>query len=222
MVDTATSVTGIDEAGIDRQVRLRGSAIIAAVKAAGVGIVVSVPDITTSEGLLRPLASDTSMQLVRICKEDEGVAICLGLAYCGKRALLLIQNTGFLDSINALRGIAVEYGEEKIAEWLIDHRADVNARAELDVDGYGGHTPLFHTTVTFSIQADDSLARLLIRNGADPNLRATFRWPCFTRMGDGSPREYHDVTAMGFATAFQDPHCVNEAAIHVLREHGGN
>jgi sulfopyruvate decarboxylase TPP-binding subunit len=111
MVDTATSETGIDETGIDRQDRLRGSAIIAAVKASGVGIVVSVPDITTSEGLLRPLANDTSMQLVRICKEDEGVAICLGLAYCGKRALLLIQNTGFLDSINALRGIAVEYGE---------------------------------------------------------------------------------------------------------------
>jgi sulfopyruvate decarboxylase subunit alpha len=106
MVDTATS-----ETGIDRRDRLRGSAIIAAVKASGVGIVVSVPDITTSEGLLRPLANDTSMQLVRICKEDEGVAICLGLAYCGKRALLLIQNTGFLDSINALRGIAVDYGE---------------------------------------------------------------------------------------------------------------
>jgi sulfopyruvate decarboxylase subunit alpha len=111
MVDTATSATGIDETGIDRRDRLHGSAIIAAVKAAGVGIVVSVPDITTSEGLLRPLANDRSMQLVRICKEDEGVAICLGLAYCGKRALLLIQNTGFLDSINALRGIAVEYGE---------------------------------------------------------------------------------------------------------------
>jgi hypothetical protein len=40
MVDTATSETGIDETGIDRQDRLRGSAIIAAVKASGVGIVV--------------------------------------------------------------------------------------------------------------------------------------------------------------------------------------
>ncbi len=117
--------------------------------------------------------------------------------------------------------IAVEYGEKKIAEWLIAHGADVNACAEVDAEGFGGNTPLFHTTVTFSIEADDSLARLLIRNGADPNLRATFRWPCFTRMGDGCPREYRDVTAMGFAMEFQDPHCVNEAAIHAIREHGG-
>jgi sulfopyruvate decarboxylase subunit alpha len=99
------------ETSVDRQDRLRGSAIIAAIKASGIDHVVSVPDITTSEGLLRPLAEDPTITLVRVCKEDEGVAICLGLAYCGKRALLLIQNTGFLDSINALRGIAVEYGE---------------------------------------------------------------------------------------------------------------
>src|SRR5471030_2198209 len=87
MAEPASSVTSVD--GPDR---LRGSAIIAAVKASGIDFVVSVPDITTSEGLLRPLANDPAVTLVRICKEDEGVAICLGLAYCGKRALLLIQN----------------------------------------------------------------------------------------------------------------------------------
>jgi sulfopyruvate decarboxylase TPP-binding subunit len=44
-----------------------------------------------------------------VCKEDEGIGICAGLAHCDKRALLLIQQTGLLDSINALRGVAVEY-----------------------------------------------------------------------------------------------------------------
>jgi sulfopyruvate decarboxylase TPP-binding subunit len=68
-----------------------------------------VPDITTSEGLLRPLAKLSDPRLIRICKEDEGVAICAGLAYTGKRGLLLIQQTGLLDSINAVRGVAVEY-----------------------------------------------------------------------------------------------------------------
>ena len=33
-----------------------------------------------------------------------------GLSYC-EGALTLIQDTGFLDSINAIRGIAVEYGQ---------------------------------------------------------------------------------------------------------------
>src|SRR5580692_9475972 len=37
------------------------------------------------------------------------VLIATGLAYSGKRSLTLIQHTGFLDSINAIRGVAVEY-----------------------------------------------------------------------------------------------------------------
>ena len=88
---------------------LSGAAIIREIKASRIDFVVSVPDITTSEGLLRPLARETAPRLIRVCKEDEGVGICAGLSYCGKRALLLIQQTGMLDSINAMRGVAVEY-----------------------------------------------------------------------------------------------------------------
>lgn len=88
---------------------LSGSGIIREIKASGIEFVVSVPDITTSEGLLRPLARETTPRLIRVCKEDEGIGICAGLSYCGKRALLLIQQTGMLDSINAIRGVAVEY-----------------------------------------------------------------------------------------------------------------
>jgi sulfopyruvate decarboxylase subunit alpha len=89
---------------------LQGSSIIAEIKASGIEFVVSVPDITTSEGLLRPLSLGTTPRVIRVCKEDEGIAICAGLAYTGRRALLLIQQTGLLDSINAVRGVAVEYG----------------------------------------------------------------------------------------------------------------
>jgi len=88
---------------------LSGAAIIREIKASRIDFIVSVPDITTSEGLLRPLAREASPRLIRVCKEDEGVGICAGLSYCDKRALLLIQQTGMLDSINALRGVAVEY-----------------------------------------------------------------------------------------------------------------
>jgi sulfopyruvate decarboxylase subunit alpha len=88
---------------------LRGSSIIAEIKASRIEFVVSVPDITTSEGLLRPLSQSTTPRLIRVCKEDEGVGICAGLSYTGRRSLLLIQQTGLLDSINAVRGVAVEY-----------------------------------------------------------------------------------------------------------------
>ena len=88
---------------------LHGSAILAAIKASGVQFVLSVPDIVTSAGLLRPIARDPDLRLVRVCKEDECIGIASGLSYCDKRALILIQYTGFLDSINAIRAVAVEY-----------------------------------------------------------------------------------------------------------------
>src|SRR5580704_11576038 len=89
---------------------LRGASIIGGIKASRIEFIVSVPDITTSEGLLRPLSQMSDPRLIRVCKEDEGVAICAGLSYCGRRSLLLIQQTGLFDSINAIRGVAVEYG----------------------------------------------------------------------------------------------------------------
>lgn len=89
--------------------RLRGRTLIDALHAARVRVVVSVPDLCTSEGLLRPISSEPGLRLVRVCKEDEGVSICAALSYAGIRAVLLLQQTGLLDSINALRAIAIDY-----------------------------------------------------------------------------------------------------------------
>jgi sulfopyruvate decarboxylase subunit alpha len=82
--------------------------IIREVKRAGIRFVVALPDRTTSERLLKPMLQDEELRMVQVCKEDEGVSICSGLYSTGHRSLLLIQYTGLLDSINSLRGIAVE------------------------------------------------------------------------------------------------------------------
>jgi sulfopyruvate decarboxylase TPP-binding subunit len=91
------------------QAQLKGASILAAIKQSGVEFVLSVPDIVTSKGLLFPIAKDPTLRLVRVCKEDECVGIASGLHYSDKRALILIQYTGFLDSLNAIRAVAVEY-----------------------------------------------------------------------------------------------------------------
>ena len=88
---------------------LSGPAIISAIKKAGVEFILSVPDISTSTGLLWPIARDPDFRLIRTCREGETVGIGAGLSYCNKRALLLFQNTGMLGSINELRAVAVEY-----------------------------------------------------------------------------------------------------------------
>jgi sulfopyruvate decarboxylase subunit alpha len=93
------------------KVELHGAKIIAAIKDSGVKFILSVPDIVTSAGLLRPISRDPDLNLVRVCKEDECIGIASGLWYCDQRALVLIQYTGFLDSINAIRAVAVEYAQ---------------------------------------------------------------------------------------------------------------
>jgi sulfopyruvate decarboxylase subunit beta len=86
-----------------------GSAIMAAIKKAEVEFIVSVPDIVTSDGLLWPISKDPDFQLLRVCKEDEGVSICGAMSYNNTRALLLMQQTGLMDSLNAIRAIGVDY-----------------------------------------------------------------------------------------------------------------
>ena len=118
------AITGTDSHSLD------GRRIIAAIKASKIEYVLSVPDITTSSGLLAPIAQDKELRLIRVCKEDECIGIASGLSYCDKRALILIQHTGFLDSINAIRGVAVEYKQPIcMMVGLLQHEPEREPRA---------------------------------------------------------------------------------------------
>jgi ankyrin repeat protein len=118
--------------------------------------------------------------------------------------------------------IAVEFQEAEITEWLINRGADVNARSAVDADGFGGQTPLFHTAVSLPPRTD-TLARMLLTNGADPALRTTLRKQ-LVDMGDPEKErlhEFHNVTAFEFARQFQEPRLINEAAIAAILEQTG-
>jgi sulfopyruvate decarboxylase subunit alpha len=87
---------------------LTADAIIREIKRAGIQFVVALPDRTTSHHLLKTLLKDPDMRVVQVCKEDEGISICSGLFAAGHRSVMMMQMTGLLDSVNALRGVAVE------------------------------------------------------------------------------------------------------------------
>jgi sulfopyruvate decarboxylase TPP-binding subunit len=77
-------------------------------KRAGIRFVVALPDRVTSHYLLKGILADRDFHTVQVCKEDEGISICSGLYAAGHKSVFMMQYTGFLDSINAIRGVAVE------------------------------------------------------------------------------------------------------------------
>lgn len=88
---------------------LSGDLIIDALKTAKVRFVLSVPDIVTSDGLLWPLSTNKNIKLIRVCKEDEGLSMCAAMSYNGTRAVMLMQQTGLMDSLNAVRALGMDY-----------------------------------------------------------------------------------------------------------------
>ena len=87
---------------------LSADAIKSQFKRAGIRFVVALPDRVTSHYLLKGILADQDFHVVQVCKEDEGISICSGLYAAGHKSVFMMQYTGFLDSINAIRGVAVE------------------------------------------------------------------------------------------------------------------
>jgi hypothetical protein len=119
--------------------------------------------------------------------------------------------------------LCVDFDEIEIAQWLIEHGMGVNAKAEVDSDGFGGHTALFGCVVSQSYrcgrQQDAAFARLLLDHGADPNARASLR-KRLRFIADDSMHEYRDVTPFSWGERFHDQDWVNRAVMGLIAERG--
>jgi ankyrin repeat protein len=110
--------------------------------------------------------------------------------------------------------LSIDFAEKEIFDWLLAHGADVNARATIDADGFGGHTPLFHTVVC-GPRRDTAMLQALLERGASTDARASLRkfldW-C------ENPRWYEarNVTALEWGGGFPDKMWVNAEALRLL------
>jgi sulfopyruvate decarboxylase TPP-binding subunit len=69
--------------------------------------VVWLPDSET--GLMfEEMLADPTLHIVQICREGESMAVAAGLWVGGKRPVVMIQNTGFFESGDSVRGLSLD------------------------------------------------------------------------------------------------------------------
>lgn len=126
--------------------------------------------------------------------------------------------------------MCVDYDEIDIARWLLDHGTDVNRPADVDRDGFGGHTALFNTVVSQPAfwmnhhggPFEAPFTALLLERGADPNVRASLRKQIHPGYGADPMREYRDVTPLSWGERFVFKKLVSEPAMRLIAARGGH
>lgn len=87
----------------------RAAVLLSALIDVGVSHVIGLPD-NGSAALFDLLERAPSIRLLPVTREGEAFAIASGLWLGGQRPIVLIQNTGLLESGDSLRGTAVRMG----------------------------------------------------------------------------------------------------------------
>lgn len=131
---------------------------------------------------------------------------------------------------STLLHMCVDYDELEIARWLLDQGMDVNVRAAIGRDGFGGHTPLFNTVVSqpnFWMNHGRRgpfvapFTELLLEHGADPNVRASLWKRLHPGHGDPTRHDYRHVTPLSWGRRFHAPIFVSEPALSLIASAGG-
>jgi sulfopyruvate decarboxylase subunit alpha len=84
-------------------------AVISGLKKAGVSVVCYLPDSLFKE-LYPALDADPDIRTIRVTNEGEGAAICGGVFLSGKRAALVMENSGLRASIEPLARLGLGAG----------------------------------------------------------------------------------------------------------------
>ena len=112
-----------------------------ALKANGIRLISALPE-TWLVHLVRMADDDPDMTLVRLAKEEEGVGISAGAYLAGMPSAMLMQNHGFLASINAVVSCAQLYRIPLLM--LISQRGSFGERDPWQTEGGGVTEDVLH------------------------------------------------------------------------------
>ena len=103
-------------------------------KSCGVSLLSALPE-TWLVHLIRMAEDDPAMTLVRLAKEEEGVGISAGAHLAGAKSAMLMQNHGFLQSVNGIVSLARLYRIPLLM--LISYRGEFGERDPWQTEGGG-------------------------------------------------------------------------------------
>jgi sulfopyruvate decarboxylase subunit alpha len=83
-------------------------ALAEGLRGGGIDFVASVPDQHLVD-LIKRISTNDAFIHVPLCREEEGVGVCVGAYFGGRRPLLLMQNAGLLNSVNALTTTGLQF-----------------------------------------------------------------------------------------------------------------
>ena len=106
--------------------------IFDALKSIGVGLISALPE-TWLVHLTSMADDDPDMILVRLNKEEEGVGISAGAHFAGRKSVMMMQNHGFLTSINGIVSLAQLYKIPLLM--LISYRGEMGERDPWQTQG---------------------------------------------------------------------------------------
>ncbi len=153
------------------------------IEGAGIDTVLSLP-CNLLAGLIAEI-DRRSIKHVPVCREEEGVGIAAGIALAGKRPMLILQNSGLGNSINALLSLTQLYKLPLFM--LISQRGDQG-------EPIAAQVPMGR--VTTKLLTDIGIAYMLLNSKNDIATLGKAITQCFAEKNVGSAlisREFWNV-----------------------------
>lgn len=114
---------------------------------ARIDLVTSVPD-----GYLVPLISamnkTDSLTHIAAAREEECLGIAAGASMTGKRAMVMMQNVGFLNAIGCYATLCANYRTPFLI--LISHRGNIDDKNKYDIEKFRYSEAFFNSGQVFS------------------------------------------------------------------------
>src|SRR5262252_3267325 len=135
---------------------VNSSLIYGALKECGVRLLSALPE-TWLVHLIRLAEQDREMTLVRLAKEEEGVGISAGAHFAGVKSAMLMQNHGFLASVNGIVSFAQLYRMPLLM--IISYRGSFGEKDPWQTQGGSVTEPLLRALGIpyFSLQTIESI-----------------------------------------------------------------